>query len=462
MKSIDTKTPRVVIAGTGSGSGKTTVSMAICALLNRRGIQASPFKCGPDYIDSGLLAKAAGRACSNLDTFLTSADAVREITAESTADIALIEGVMGYYDGAGFTERASTYETAKALKAPVILTVNCSGLGNSAEAVVHGFKGFRPDSGIAGVIYNNASASSYPYFAEAARREGLVPVGFMPRLKDFALPSRHLGLVTAEESDGFAATVNALADTAEKTIDADALMRIADSAPALEIRDTKHQIRDGKFSGLRIAVARDKAFSFRYEDNIRLLEKLGAKAVYFSPIADAALPENADGLILWGGYPELYARELSQNASMRASVLGAYKGGMPILAECGGFLYMHESLTADDGVTYPMAGAVPGGSHNARRAVDFGYWELTAERENPLLPKGGHINVHEFHYWKSDSPGEDCLLKKPFSNRERRSCRLSQRCFMGFAHIHFYSDPAMAERFLKVCREYKEEKQHGI
>ena len=447
---------RVIIAGTGSGSGKTTITAALLRLMAKKGISAAPFKCGPDYIDPSILAMAAGKSCGTLDSFIMGWDGVKRAFEKREKGIAVLEGVMGYYDGLKGSDRASAYEISNILSAPVILTVNCKGMGASLGAVIRGFKNYRENSNIKGVIFNNASSGMYEFYGELAKREGVLPLGYMPELKGLSIPSRHLGLFMAEDTENIEDILNTLADMAENTLDLDGIIKTANNAEAANGIEHGFSEFAKQAAGSRavVAVARDKAFSFIYRDNIWLLEELGAEIIYFSPLEDEALPENADAVIFYGGYPELYMKELSENESMKRSVRAAFKNGMPVIAECGGYIYMHEGIQDADGNVYELCGLTEGTVYDNKRLCDFGYWEMTAEYDNLLLKKGEKINIHEFHYWKSDKTAAACVLKKPGADRHRTAVEAGETYFFGFPHIHFYANTDMAERFLNKAEEY--------
>ena len=329
--------PRLVLAGTNSGCGKTTVTCAILQALVNRGCSVAAAKCGPDYIDPMFHSRIIGAKSSNLDPFFFDDNTLRYLLAENSrgCELAVIEGVMGYYDGLGLTStRASTFELAQKTESPVILVVNARGAALSVLAAIQGFLQFRPESGIQGVILNGCTAMSYGALAaELERQYPVKACGYLPRLPDCALESRHLGLVTAQEVSDLKEKMQRLARAAEQTLDFDALMEIAKSAPSLSFAPPELP-KPGV--PVRIGVARDMAFCFFYEDSLALLRRLGAELVDFSPLEDEALPENLQGLYLPGGYPELYAEALSQNEAMRESIRKAVTGGLPCIAECGG------------------------------------------------------------------------------------------------------------------------------
>ena len=385
--------PRVLLAGTGSGCGKTTVTCAVLQALTDRGLRLGAFKCGPDYIDPMFHSRIIGAESGNLDLFFFGGDMARRLLAGGAGqrDVSVIEGVMGYYDGMGLTStQASAYDLARETDSPAVLVVGAKGASLSLLAVIEGFLRFRPDSHIRGIIFNQCAPAVYAALAEAVRERfgGRVkPLGYLPPMADCALESRHLGLVTAGEVVDLRDKLRRLACQAEKTVDLDGLLALARSAPALEWE----LAAPVKFpEPVRVAVAEDKAFCFRYRDSLAVLEELGAELVPFRPLEDRALPEDIHGLYLCGGYPELYARELSENRTMLASVRGALERGVPCIAECGGFMYLTEAIG-----DWPMVGYLPGRCRDTGRLTRFGYVTLTAKRDNLLCRAGERIRGHE-------------------------------------------------------------------
>ena len=340
--------PRILIAGTNSGCGKTTFVSGLLTALKRREKDLRAFKCGPDYIDPMFHASALGVPCRNLDLQFFDENTLRFSLAKNGGSLSVIEGVMGYYDGVGMTTRASSYAVAMASDTPAVLVVDARGAAHSVLAVIGGFLNLHPKSHIRGVILNRCSAMLYPRMKQAIADQfggAVLPLGYLPVMKDCTLESRHLGLITAQEMTDLQEKLEALADQIEKSVDIPALCALAASAPELSWEPVALP-EEGP--PLRIAVARDNAFCFYYEDNLDLLRSLGAELVPFSPIADAALPENIRGLYLGGGYPELYAESLSKNQSMKDSIRQALEAGLPCIAECGGFLYLQKELEGLD------------------------------------------------------------------------------------------------------------------
>ena len=447
--------PRLLLCAAASGSGKTTMTCAILQALKDRGLRPTAFKCGPDYIDPMFHSEIIGVPSRNLDLFFLGEDKVRALLWENgrRGDLSLIEGVMGYYDGIALSSDASAYHLAKATAAPAVLVLDGRGRALTAAAAVKGMKDFRPDSNIRGVLLNRVSPMLYPRLKEAIEQEtGVTVYGFLPPCPQSALESRHLGLVTAAEVEDLHRKLQELSALAAKHIDLTGLMALASSAPALEV---SHLSLPQPVAGRpRIAVAKDKAFCFYYADSLSLLEKLGAELAPFSPLEDAALPEHTSGLYLGGGYPELYAGALSENVAMLRSVREAVTGGMPTIAECGGFLYLHRELAGEDGVFHPMAGVFDAAAENIHRLSRFGYVTLTARRGGLLGPEGFTLPAHEFHYWDSAAPGDAFRAQKPQSNRGWDCAYHTETLYAGFPHFHLWAVPEAAQRFVKACGGY--------
>lgn len=450
--------PRLMIAAPASGSGKTTFTCALLRALLRRGLRCASFKCGPDYIDPMFHRESVGVCKSaNLDLFLCGEDAVLRLLGQGSrgADVSVLEGVMGFYDGlAGKSERASSWDVARVTGTPVALLINGRGMSVSAAALVKGFLGFR-DSGIQAVVFNNVSPMTYALLKETLEREcGLPVAGYLPPMENCALESRHLGLVTAGETANLTDKLDKLAEKALETVDLELLLRIAREAPPLK----NISVSMPPENKVRLAVARDAAFCFYYQETLDLLEELGAELIPFSPLADK-LPPEADALLLGGGYPELYADALAENIPMRRGIAQAVRGGMPTLAECGGFLYLGDTLEGMDGKAYPMAGALPGNGFRTPKLRRFGYAALTARRDNLLCPAGGVLRAHEFHYWDTTAPGDGFTAEKPLSGRSWDCVQATERLYAGFPHLYLAGAPETAARFLRAAAAYGKEQQ---
>lgn len=438
---------RIMLAGTGSGCGKTTITMALIAALKSEGKKPVSFKCGPDYIDPMFHRAAAGIPSYNLDSFFCEPEALRShMAVHMTGDIAVVEAAMGYYDGIAATERASAFETAGITQTPVILIVNAKSVGNSVGAVISGFCGYRPQSRIAGVIFNGIREQRYADLSELAREQGVVPLGYMPHIADVSIESRHLGLVTAGEIESLYAKIAKLGKVASETLDIPAIIDLAATAPDLHMpADTCRR----SITGAVIAVARDEAFCFMYQENLEMLESLGCELRYFSPLCDSELPDAANGLYLCGGYPELYLKKLSDNSEMRRCIKSAVASGMPTLAECGGFMYLHDYIDE-----MPMCGAISGGAYKTERLQRFGYTVLHAGHDSLLAEAGWDIPVHEFHYWESENPGNGFLAEKAGRSLYYECAHATESMYAGFPHIYLPAKPQMARRFAAKAREY--------
>ena len=407
------KIPRILLAAGASGSGKTLLTCGLLQALVNRNLTVASFKCGPDYIDPMFHSRVIGAKSANLDTFFTSPEVTRYLLSENAAncEIAVMEGVMGYYDGvAGTTTQASAYDLASVTDTPVILIVNSKGMSVSLAAYIKGFAEYRKDSHIKGVILNQMSPMLYPRMKELLEKEtGLSVLGYVPKVEDCVIESRHLGLVLPDEIPQLRERLQKLAKILEDTLEIDEILKLA--ADASEVQAAEPQISFHSERPIRIGVAEDEAFCFYYKDNFRLLKKMGAELVSFSPVRDAHLPANLKGLILGGGYPELNARELEANVSMREDVRRALNDGMPCLAECGGFMYLHDEMEAMDGNSYHMAGVISGRAYRTQRLNRFGYVTLTQKKEVFGMNDMGGIPAHEFHYFDSENCGDDLMRK---------------------------------------------------
>lgn len=438
---------RILITAPGSNSGKTTTVIALLDALIKRGIKPCSFKCGPDYIDPMYHRKTMGIPAYNLDPYFCDEDKLKAILSNGMRgrDIAIIEGVMGYYDGIGPKNSASTYEVADKTGTPVILVINAKGMSGSVAALIRGFLSYKTDSHIRGVIFNNVSKGMYPVLSEYARSEGVKPLGYIPYDESCILGSRHLGLITANEIDDINSKIDRLGSLADECLDIDGILALA--AECTPIPEYVEELAEPK---VRLAVARDMAFSFIYQENIDVLARKGCEIVYFSPLNDDRLPEDIDGLYIPGGYPEEYADRLSTNASMLRSVNEAIKGGMPAIAECGGFMYLHESI---DG--YPMAGVIPGSCVKKSRLVRFGYGYMEAKRDGLILKAGDGIRVHEFHYYDSDNAGEDLTVTKASNNTKYDCAYMTDTMYAGYPHIYLPANERVADNFIIKMNNYK-------
>lgn len=471
--------PRVMIAAPSSGSGKTLVTCGLLRLLQRKDLHPAAFKCGPDYIDPMFHRQVLGVPSRNLDTFFTeNAKQPQRLFSISrrSFSISVIEGVMGYYDGTGASGMlASSFDLAQQTQTPVILVVNARGMSRSVVPLLKGFAEYEQTAvnaqeeargtcvpQIKGVILNRVTKGMFPRMKKWIEEDtGLKVLGFVPQEDSFAWESRHLGLFAPGEIEDLNKRIDHLADVLEETIDLEALITLAQSAPQLQtdpVDKTERaapETRDRE-NAPRIAVARDEAFSFYYEDNLDLLRECGAELIFFSPLRDKTLPE-AEGLLLGGGYPELYAQALAENEEMKAQINARAADGMPILAECGGFMYLQEFLEPEDGKRFRMCGVLPGSCRKTPRAVRFGYVELSKKGTGDAgyLQQGHRIRGHEFHYFDSTDNGDACLAAKPDGQRTWDCMVVKGSIMAGFPHLYYKSDPAFAENFVRACRARK-------
>ncbi|MBQ8328031.1 MAG: cobyrinate a,c-diamide synthase [Lachnospiraceae bacterium] len=470
--------PRILIAAPGSGSGKTLLTCALLRLLGRRGIRAAAFKCGPDFIDPMFHKKVLGTPSRNLDLYLAGEDGVRRSFAAGCtgAQIAVIEGVMGYFDGTGASDmEGSSYHLASVLQAPVLLAADVRGMSRSAAALIKGFADYGEQRMIRGAFLNRVSPAMADRISGWLKSEAAIPVlGSFPLDETLCIESRHLGLVEPDEIPDLLQKIDHAADLLEQTLNLKLLLEIAGDAPVLRVEKERlnksvtaaesaredsaavsaREDAAAKASPVTIAVAEDEAFSFYYEDNLELLEELGAEIVSFSPLHDTSLPE-ADGLLIGGGYPELRAQELAANTFMVSSIRRAAEQGMPILAECGGFQYLQEELVDSEGIEHRMCGVLKGFSRMTKKLVRFGYVEVSGE--GGYFGSGQTIRGHEFHYSDSTDNGNVCRAVKP--DGRSWDCMVVQgRITAGYPHLYYRSDPAFAEAFVAECRKFREER----
>lgn len=466
------KINRFMIAAPKSGSGKTMITCALLQLLKDSGKNVSSYKCGPDYIDPMFHKKVLGVPSKNLDTFFTDEKTTVQLFLDKRADgdFAVLEGVMGLYDGlGGIYEQGSSYHLAKVTQTPIILVVDAKGMGKSVLALIAGFLQYDTQHLIKGVLLNRMSKGYYDIIKTLIEKELSVKVvGYFPEQKDIGLSSRHLGLVMPDELSDIKKQLNEIADRLKKTIDMDLFMDIAEAADEIgdsesADKDKRQTLKNAETMRLQdqnntvnIAVAMDEAFCFYYEDNLKLLEKCGAKLQYFSPLHDIELPDNCDALLLGGGYPELYAKELSENISMRKSIKTAFEAGLPTVAECGGFMYLHTYIHNQNCV-FDMAGALDGECHFKGKLVRFGYIEL-AEKHSNFLPPNEKIKAHEFHYYDSTDNGADCIATKPATGRSYDCVISHDNYWLGFPHLYYPSNPHFAESLVRKAYEYRRNK----
>lgn len=446
--------PRLLFAAPQSGSGKTTVVCAVLRALLNRQLQVTAFKSGPDYIDPMFHSKVIGAKSRNLDLFLTGPENVKRLLAKNSkdSDVAILEGAMGFYDGMGKTSEASAYDLARTVNAPVVLIINGKGAALSMAALIKGFKDFRSDSNVQGVILNNVKKMTYLFYKDVIEKEtGVKVCGYFPHLPECNLESRHLGLVTAGEIGTLETIVARLAEQAEESLDLDGLLAIARSALSLQFEPLDIK----PLGNVKIAVAQDKAFCFYYQDSLDLLSMMGAEIVPFSPLQDAKLPE-CDGVFLGGGYPELYAKQLSENAALLAELREKLAAGLPCYAECGGFMYLMEGYR-DNGTLYPWVGAVQGTCWMTDRLVRFGYVKMTANTDNVMCKAGDSIHAHEFHYSDSDQNGDSFTAQKAGKTLSWPAAQANGTLYAGYPHLHLWGNTGFAENFVKACIRYRQE-----
>ena len=442
-----------LLAAPRSGSGKTTMTCALLMALKRRGCAPCAFKSGPDYIDPMFHRAVLGVESRSLDLFFSAPETVRTLYARGAAGhgAAVCEGAMGFYDGlGGVSDRASAWHLADTLGLPVLLVVEPKGQSLTLAAELKGLNSFRTPSHIAGILLNNCTARMHALLAPMLEKEtGLPVLGFLPKLPEAVIGSRHLGLYTAAEVENLQQKLALLADAAEEHIDWPRLLALCEKEPpALPVQPETPPAR------VRIAVAQDEAFCFTYAETLEAFRDAGAEVVFFSPLRDTALPENIGGLYLPGGYPELHARELSENTSLLREIKQKIESGLPTAAECGGFLYLGQSLTDAEGQSWPMAGVLPGEAKDAGRLVRFGYAALSADSDSMLFRAGESFPIHEFHHWDSTANGTALAAKKPVGGAEWRCGFVNEHFYAGFPHLYWAGTP-LPQRFAAAAENYR-------
>ena len=460
LKKRGLMTSAIVIAGVRSGVGKTTIATGIMGALTRRGHRVQPFKAGPDYIDPSYHQLACGVPSRNLDTWLLPQPTVTELfrRAGGPDRISVVEGVMGLYDGhSSLTEEGSTAQLAKLLDAPVILVADAAKVARSVAAEVLGYQQFDPNLRIAGVILNGVGGPRHLEFCQPQieATTGLPVLGYLPRREQFVQPERHLGLIPTVEGTVVQEWYDALIAQVEETIDLEGILRLAATAanpanppegnPA--VYPAEPQPRRA-----RIAIAQDKAFSFYYQDSLDLLEAWGAELVPFSPLDDAALPPNVGGVYIGGGFPEMFARELAENRPMLESMRRALAQEVPVYAECGGLMYLGQSLSDLEGTDYPMVGALPVVSSMSNSRLTLGYREVEACADTPLLQRGQRVRGHEFH-WSAlaEPPHPEQSVYRVVDQENRPEGFRIGSVWASYIHIHLGSAPGLAQRFVDTC-----------
>ena len=444
--------PRFLIAAPASGSGKTLITCGILQALVNRGLKVASFKCGPDYIDPMFHSRVIGTRSKNLDAYFVGEDTLRYLFARTAEenDISVIEGVMGYYDGTTIAgTEASSCDVSLKLGAPTVLLINSRGASISTLATLKGFCTFR-ENNIKGVIFNQMAEKVFEMLRPEVEAMGLKAIGYVPKVSHLVLESRHLGLVLPSEIAELKDKLNQLAEILEKSLDIDMLLEMASSAPDLEYSAPEVRRIDGT---VRIGVAADETFCFTYEDNIELLRRCGAEIVEFSPMSDPKLPD-VDGIVLSGGYPELHADALESNTSMLQDIKEKVGAGLPCIAECGGFMYLHERMEDSDGRMRNMCGVIPGEVRNTGKLSRFGYITLNPAKDDGIMPSDITVKGHEFHYWDSDNCGDDWNARKT-NGKEYRCIHDTGTMLAGYPHLYYYSNPEVAYHFLMKCLEHR-------
>lgn len=474
--------PRLIIAGTGSGAGKTTVTLGLMKALAQRGLSVQGFKCGPDYIDPTYHTAVTGRASRNLDAWMTSPAYVKQTFQRASAghDISIIEGVMGLYDGKDpLSNTGSTAEIAMITQTPVILVVDVRSMARSAAAIVLGFQQLEPELNITGVIVNRCgSAGHYTIVKKAIEQMcGIPVVGWLKRDEDMSIPERHLGLVPAIERGELEPLFQRAADVLLEGTDLNLLLELAASAPPLPLKSTSiaGSLNDAHVSQPTalhihskpdtyqpvIAVARDAAFNFYYPDNLELLEAAGARLKYFSPLAGEGIPAEADSIYLGGGFPEEFAAVIAGNERFLEGLREAARSQMPLFAECGGYMVLAETLTDREGQTYTMAGIIPAQVQMQKKRAALGYREASAVQDSFLLKQGEVLRGHEFHY-STMTYREEGAIPYAYETKGLRGSKQEGYALgnivAGYTHVHFGSDPQAAQRWVEHCRLYREQR----
>lgn len=459
----EVRTPRLVIAGTASNVGKTVLTAGLIAACRRRGLTVQSFKVGPDYIDPAYLAHVSGRPCRNLDSWMLGEGALRQVLAQGAlgADLALIEGMMGLFDGRGDSKGGSTAEVARIVKAPVVLVIDVANMAETAAAIALGFKSYTDSPKIAGVLLNNVGSDGHRRSVEDAIWEtAKLPVlGALRKMPELDIPQRQLGLLPVTENKEWDRTIALLADNLERDVDLELLLRIARKAELVPLVPKK--VFQGKPAGerdVKLAVAYDDAFNFYYPENLELLEEHGVEIVPFSPLEDSHVPADAVGLYLGGGFPEVFVEPLAKNHAMAESIQRAYRSGMPVYAECGGLMYLGRSLRTETGGRYQMVGVLPVDVEMDGQLHRFGYRQLFTLEESILSPKGQFYRGHEFHWSRIVS--QDGGLKPAYQMQNAEGDVIGYEGFVGpnllasYVHLHFGQNPLLVDKFVQHCREY--------
>lgn len=453
---------RFVIAAPSSGTGKTSIALGLMRAFKNQGLTVQPYKTGPDYIDPAFHTQACGRPSRNLDLWMLAPEVLKGLFIKNAlgADLCLVEGVMGMYDGLGHgLDNGSTAHLSRVLEAPVVLVIDGRGVSTSAAAIVKGFKDLDPRVNLGGVILNQVSSDKqYQLIREAVESLAQVPCfGYVEKIPDAALESRHLGLIPSVETADLEQKLERLAQGLEKTVDLQGLLKLSEVGPGLV---TSPLAVPAAHCPVKIGLARDEAFNFYYEDNLDLFRSFGVEWVPFSPVHDRQLPEGLGGIYIGGGFPEVFAEKLSQNQEMLTSLREAAESGMPLFAECGGFMYLMEAIKDFEGQIHPMAGILPGTAVMTRRLQRFGYATVVLKEDSLFGPLGTAFKAHEFH--RSLREGRTAEEKAAYRVTKARPPHEEWECgantgnvLAAYAHIHLYSNPQAALNFVRACQTYR-------
>lgn len=440
--------PRIMISATGTNCGKTSIVCGLLKILKDRGMNVKAYKCGQDCVDGMFHKEVLGEESSNLDSFFCTKDQLCSLL-DNDADLCVIEGGMGYYDGIGFEDRGSCYDIAQQTNTPVVLVINCKGMSSSIGATLRGFIEYRTNNQILGVIFNRLSPNLFEGCKEVALSLGVVPLGYIPDIKDGVFDGSYLSRAIPENIEEFNEKIELIAMYMSQYIDVDRLLKVAKCAPNKLVYD-KFEYK--KSYDCTIAVAKDEAFCFNYSDNVSMLKELGCNVKFFSPLEDKSVPEDADGLILSGGYQELYAEKLSDNKELLEDIKNKIEKGLPVIAEGGGFMYLHNTIQDETGRVCPMAGVINGDCTMGKRLnKHFGYVTMTAVRDNLLCKKGESFTAHEYHYYNSTQDGNGFKAVKPVGGRNWVAGNTTDTLYGGFPYIYFRGNENLVYNFLDKC-----------
>lgn len=453
--------PRLIVAGAVSGTGKTTITTGIVAALRSRGIKVQPYKCGPDYIDPGYHSLAAGVKSKNLDSWMLSRPAMIEVFQRGmrTADVAIIEGVMGLYDGrSGKTGEGSTAEIARWLNSPVLLVVDVAKTSQSAAATVLGFKNYDPEINLVGVILNQVGSNNHLQSVKEAieAATGIPVVGHVPRNEDVRLPERHLGLIPTVEQKEISNAIDRIRHQIEQTVDLDRVLALARAGAAMD-ELSEHKLFPDKDDPkmVNIGVAQDEAFSFYYQDSLDLIAAWGANLIPVSPLHDRSLPEDIHGLYLGGGFPEMFGEALAENYEFKSAIKKAHKAGLPIYAECGGLMYLSDGIVDFQGNRFAMVGLVPGWSHMQSKRVRLSYVQAEVLRNNVVAEQGWRLKGHEFHWSELEPPPLEKVAYNYLEPGQRLEGYVSGNLLATYLHLHFASDTNLVRRLILSCLKWQ-------